>query len=55
MAISIWTFFTKPYDASTGSYTQYQENTPHDSASFDLFSTMTHTIAALEDMGFKIR
>lgn len=48
-------FFTKPYDASTGSYTQYQENTPHDSASFDLFSTMTHTIAALEDMGFEIR
>ena len=29
--------------------------TPHDSASFDLFPTMTHTIAALEDMGFEIR
>ena len=48
-------FFTKPYSAATGSYTQYQENTPHDSAFFDLFSTMTHTIAALEDMGFEIR
>lgn len=48
-------FFTKPYDASVGSYTQYKETTPQDSANIDLFSTMTHTIAALEDMGFQFR
>lgn len=48
-------FFKIPYDAATGSYSLYQETAPQQSADIDLQSTMTHTIAAMEDMGFQFR
>ena len=49
------TFAARPYNSSEESYSHYQETVRQQHASIDLYSTMTHTIAAMKDMGFQFR
>ena len=48
-------FYTYPYDAAKESYTHYRDTAEMMSTSFQLLPTMTHTIAAMKDMGFQFR
>lgn len=48
--------FTKiPYDPAAGSHSVFQDTAQWQEANIDLYSTMTHTIAAMKDMGFQFR
>lgn len=49
------TFAARPYNSAEESYSHYQETVRQQHASIDLYSTMTHTIAAMKDMGFQFR
>lgn len=49
------TFTARPYNSAEESYSHYQETVRQQHASIDLYSTMTHTIAAMKDMGFQFR
>ena len=49
------TFAARPYNSAEESYSHYQETVLQQHASIDLYSTMTHTIAAMKDMGFQFR
>ena len=49
------TFAERPYHSAEESYSHYQETVLQQHASIDLYSTMTHTIAAMKDMGFQFR
>ena len=49
------TFAERPYNSAEESYSHYQETVQQQHASIDLYSTMTHTIAAMKDMGFQFR
>lgn len=49
------TFAAHPYNSAEESYSHYQETVRQQHASIDLYSTMTHTIAAMKDMGFQFR
>lgn len=49
------TFAERPYNSAEESYSRYQETVLQQHASIDLYSTMTHTIAAMKDMGFQFR
>lgn len=49
------TFAARPYNSAKESYSHYQETVLQQHASIDLYSTMTHTIAAMKDMGFQFR
>ena len=49
------TFAERPYNSAEESYSHYQETVLQQHASIDLYSTMTHTIAAMKDMGFQFR
>lgn len=49
------TFAKRPYNSAEESYGHYQETVQQQYASIDLYSTMTHTIAAMKDMGFQFR
>ncbi len=47
------TFSNRPYNSAEENYSRYQETVQQQYAGIDLFSTMTHTIAAMKDMGFE--
>lgn len=49
------TFAKRPYNSAEESYSHYQETVKQQYASIDLYSTMTHTIAAMKDIGFQFR
>lgn len=49
------TFAKRPYNSAEESYSHYQETVQQQYASIDLYPTMTHTIAAMKDMGFQFR
>ncbi len=49
------TFAKRPYNSAEECYSHYQEAVKQQYASIDLYSTMTHTIAAMKDMGFQFR
>lgn len=49
------TFAKHPYNSAEESYSHYQETVQQQYASIDLYPTMTHTIAAMKDMGFQFR
>ena len=49
------TFAARPYNSAEESYSHYQATVRQQHASIDLYSTMTHTIAAMKDMGFQFR
>ena len=44
--------YVKDYDPAMGSYTAYTERTGMNYITVTLYSTMEHTIACLEEMGF---
>ena len=46
-------FHAYPYDAAKESYSHYQDTVGTLSADFQLLPSMTHTIAAMKDMGFE--
>ena len=46
-------FYAFPYDAAKESYTHYQDTVGTRPADFQLLPSMTHTIAAMKDMGFQ--
>ena len=49
------TITKNPYDPDAGSHSVFQDTAQWQEASIGLYSTMTHTIAAMKDMGFQFR